>query len=93
MRPASAIREVTTKAISIGGGKLERPDGTRGARVIQVIETTALKGLGTEKDPAREVTQYWSLDGKCLATFDPHLAYHNIEFECKNVKESLILPA
>ncbi|WP_024734713.1 hypothetical protein [Enterocloster asparagiformis] len=72
---------------------MERPDGTRGARVIQVIETTALKGLGTEKDPAREVTQYWSLDGKCLATFDPHLAYHNIEFECKNVKESLILPA
>lgn len=68
---------------------MERPDGTRKARVIQVIETKALKGIGTEKDPVREVTQYWDLDGKRLAISDPHLALNNIEFEYRNVKESL----
>lgn len=68
---------------------MERPDGTRKARVIQVIETKALKGLGTDKDPAREVTQYWDFDGNRLAISDPHLALNNIEFEHKNVKESL----
>lgn len=70
---------------------MERPDGTRKARVIQVIETKALKGLGTEKDPAREVTQYWDLDGNRLAISDSHLALNNLEFEYKNVKESLAL--
>ncbi|MFQ9465338.1 MAG: hypothetical protein ACLRWB_00240 [Gallintestinimicrobium sp.] len=37
----------------------------RSARVIQVIETKADRG------PAREVTQYWDLDGKLLAEVDP----------------------
>ena len=32
-----------------------RADGTKSAKVIQVIETKAKRGLGTEKDPAREV--------------------------------------
>lgn len=36
----------------------------RSARVIQVIETKADRG------PAREVTQYWDLDGKLLAEVD-----------------------
>ena len=36
-------------------------------KVIQVIETKAMCGLGTEKDPARVVIQYWDLDGKFLA--------------------------
>lgn len=40
-----------------------RPRGTDSARVIQVIETKALKGIGIEKDPARAVIQYWDLDG------------------------------
>lgn len=38
-----------------------RPEGTKSAKVIQVIETKANRGLGTEKDPVREVTQYWTL--------------------------------
>ncbi|MBS6954894.1 MAG: carboxypeptidase [Enterocloster asparagiformis] len=69
---------------------MERPGGTRAARVIQVIETKEIKGAGTEKDPVREVIQYWDLDGKRLATSDPNLAYENIESEYENVKESLI---
>jgi len=41
--------------------------GTDSAKVIRVIETKAMKGSGTEKDPVRVLTQYWSLDGKLLA--------------------------
>lgn len=44
-----------------------RPDGTKSARVIQVIETKAKRGIGTKKDPVREVTQYWDFNGKFLA--------------------------
>lgn len=46
------------------------PRGTDNARVIQVIETTALRGEGTEKDKCREVKQYWDFDGKLLAEND-----------------------
>ena len=52
-----------------------RPDGTKRARVIQVIVTKAKRGLGTEKDPARDVTQYWDLDGNFLAESDPDPQY------------------
>ncbi|MBR3785985.1 MAG: carboxypeptidase [Firmicutes bacterium] len=41
--------------------------GTDSAKVIMVIETKALSGEGTEKDPARVVTQYWDLEGNLLA--------------------------
>lgn len=41
--------------------------GTDSAKVIRVIETKSIKGTGTEKDPVRVVTQYWSLNGKLLA--------------------------
>ena len=47
--------------------KLVRPNGVKEVKVIQVIETKAMCGLGTEKDPARVVIQYWDLDGKFLA--------------------------
>lgn len=47
-----------------------RADGTKSARIIQVIETKAKRGLGTEKDPVRAVTQYWDFDGKFLAEMD-----------------------
>lgn len=47
-----------------------RPDGTKSAKVIQVIETKAKRGLGTKKDPVRIVTQYWDLDGNFLAEAD-----------------------
>ena len=50
-----------------------RPRGTDSARVIQVIETTALAGNGTPDDPCRTKVQYWSLDGDKLAENDPYL--------------------
>ena len=36
-----------------------RPRGTDSARVVQVIETKALRGAGTEEDMCRPVTHYW----------------------------------
>ena len=45
---------------------MARPRGTDNARVIQVIETTALRGEGTEVDKCREVKQYWDFDGNFL---------------------------
>lgn len=46
------------------------PRGCDSARVEQVIVTRALKGVGTENDPCREVIQYWTLDGKLLCEKD-----------------------
>lgn len=48
-----------------------RPRGTDKARVIYVIETQSLEGRGTDEDPCRIVTQYWSLQGELLAKVDP----------------------
>jgi len=48
-----------------------RPRGTDAAKIIQVIETKALRGRGTEDDLCRQVVQYWSLDGELLAENDP----------------------
>lgn len=47
-----------------------RADGPKSVRVISVIEVKAKRGLGIEKDPAREITQYWDMDGKFLAESD-----------------------
>ena len=51
--------------------KKSRPRGVDSARIRNVIETKTLRGEGTEEDPCREVTQYWSLVGKFLAEYDP----------------------
>ena len=48
-----------------------RPRGTDAARVIQVIETSSLRGVGTENDMCREVIQYWDFEGNLLAENDP----------------------
>ena len=53
--------------------------GTDSAKVIQVIETKALKGEGTQENPARTVIQYWDLDGNLLAERD------NYELERKSL--------
>ena len=45
--------------------------GVDNARVIQVIETEALRGDGTETDKCRIVKQYWGFDGNLLAENDP----------------------
>ena len=67
-----------------------RPNGTNSARIIKVIETKAKRGLGTEKDPVREVTQYWDLDGKFLAEMDTEFCLPIIEYEAEAVKESIL---
>ena len=53
------------------GDIMARPRGTDSARVIQVIETTALRGKGTEEEQCREVKQYWDFNGNLLAENDP----------------------
>ena len=62
MKPTFQIKE---------GNIMARPRGTDRARVIQVIETIALRGEGTEEDKCREVKQYWDFEGKFLAENDP----------------------
>ena len=52
-----------------------RPDGTKSARVVQVIETKSKRGIGSEKDPVRDVTQYWDFDGNFLAEADNEPQY------------------
>lgn len=47
--------------------------GCNSAQVIPVIETKAARGAGTQEDPTRIVTEYWSLGGEKLAENDPYL--------------------
>ena len=62
---------------------MERLSGPTEVRVINVIEVKAKKGLGIEKDPVREITQYWDMDGNLLAERDndPQLLLDQIEWE------------
>lgn len=69
-----------------------RADGTKSAKVIQVIETKAKRGLGTEKDPVRDVTQYWDLNGNFLAEMDAEHCMVIIEYDAKSVMESTLVP-
>ncbi len=69
-----------------------RPDGVKSAKVIQVIETKAKRGLGTEKDPVRNVVQYWDLEGNFLAEMDTQLCLSAIEQEAKAVEGSILAP-
>lgn len=56
------------------------PRGTDSARVIQVIETTSIRGSGdNESDRCRFVTQYWSMEGELLAEHD----------SCKDTKNGI----
>lgn len=72
-----------------GGERMNRPDGTKIAKVIQVIETKAMRGLGSEKDPVREVSQYWDFDGKFLAEMDAEHCIPIIEHDANAIKESI----
>lgn len=69
-----------------------RPNGTKSARIIQVIETKAKRGLGTVKDPVRDVIQYWDLEGNFLAEMDTEHCVSILEHEAKSVKESISAP-
>lgn len=66
-----------------------RANGTSSAKVIQVIETKAKRGLGTEKDPVREITQYWDFKGNFLAESDVEHCIPLVEHDAKAVKESI----
>lgn len=50
---------------------MARPRGTDSAQVIHVIETKSMRGVGTQEDLSRIVTQYWDFDGNLLAEHDP----------------------
>ena len=65
---------------------MNRADGANSAKVIQVIETTAKRGLGTEKDPVRIVTQYWDLNGQFLAESDVEHQLPLLEHEIQAIK-------
>ena len=40
--------------------------------IVQVIRTNLLRrGDGTESNPVRVITQYWSMDGELLWEHDP----------------------
>ena len=66
-----------------------RANGTKSAKIIQVIETKSLRGLGTEKDPVRDVIQYWDLEGNFLAEMDIEHCMPIIEHDGKVVRESM----
>lgn len=51
----------------------ERLQGSRGARLISVIEVRVCVGSGTEENPKRIITEFWSIDGKLLAVNDPQV--------------------
>ena len=69
--------------------EMNRANGTKSAKVIQVIETKAKRGLGTEKDPVREVTQYWDFEGNFLAEMDAEMLIPQIYAECNAIKTSV----
>lgn len=43
------------------------------AKLIKLIETDELRGLGTTADPFRAVTQYWTADGSLVTESDPYV--------------------
>lgn len=51
--------------------------GIKSARIVHVIAVEAVVGKGTERDPNRIITEYWSTDGKLLAVSDPEFNPEN----------------
>lgn len=51
--------------------KTATPRGTDSAKLVEVIETSSLRGLGTKDDPCRIVTQWWSKKGTFIGEHDP----------------------
>lgn len=41
------------------------------AKLVEVIEVTTTYGKGTDENPFRSVTEYWSTKGFLLAVNDP----------------------
>lgn len=47
-------------------------EGNRSVRIIEVLEATLRVGDGTEQNPYRIITEYWSKGGELLAVDDPN---------------------
>ena len=60
-------------------------------KVISVIEVKTKRGLGIEKDPVREITQYWDMDGNFLAErdSDSQLIADQVAWESERMKSIL----
>ncbi len=58
-----------------------RARGTDSAKAVIMIKTISICGAGTEKDPVREITQYWDLYGKLIVTLDSFSNQEEIEHE------------
>lgn len=43
----------------------------KSVKATEMIQVTISAGSGTENDPNRFVTEFWSKDGKLLAVSDP----------------------
>ncbi len=41
------------------------------AQIVPVIKIVGMIGTGSKEDPVSMGEQYWSLDGKVIATLDP----------------------
>lgn len=67
---------------------MNRLDGPSSVKVIKVIEVKTKRGLGIEKDPVREITQYWDMDGNFLAESDsdPQFVSDQVIWESERMK-------
>lgn len=67
------------------------PKDCDSVRVIHVIETKSVRGLGTTEQPTRIVTEYWSPDGEKLAESDPlwESAKEELEAACRHYNPGL----
>ncbi len=67
---------------------MNRLDGPNSVKVIKVIEVKTKRGLGIEKDPVREITQYWDMDGNLLAESDsdPQFVSDQVIWESERMK-------
>lgn len=45
--------------------------GVDSVKVLPVIETRTTIGTGTDTDLFRQLIQYWDLEGRLLAEYDP----------------------
>lgn len=50
--------------------EIVRPRGTDKAKVIKIIRTESIIGIGTKEDPVRLIYQYWDFKGNLLAKHD-----------------------
>lgn len=50
---------------------MQKYSGVDSVQMVQVIETKSQRGSGSDANPYRTVTQYWSPDGEFLAENDP----------------------